>query len=261
MTNSDKFNNYLPQTVYKVSNTSSMLITRKCFEKLEQSSEETVRKATGTSANSSLAAPNQRNDLNLNMPKPKQQKLSRSQKTDSKTKTLISAVHVTKSSLTKKALSDWIDAYYNPTHFFTIQYPYYMKTGNSDKSRWYLKLIMSKFERQLLKRHWNKKHLPFIVCAEKGENNSWHHHILFNNGEFTEEKLHNVLYMTRKRLSFLKLPHYAFRLLPIMHDDQRVYDYCTKEMKFYINGNFDSDRIILSHDLFGLPYKTLSIKS
>lgn len=52
-----------------------------------------------------------------------------------------------------------------------------------------------------------------------------------------------------------KLPAYCVDLKPIENQPDTVIAYCIKEMKIYANNSFDSDRIILSHDLFQLPHK------
>lgn len=52
----------------------------------------------------------------------------------------------------------------------------------------------------------------------------------------------------------LELPGYCLKLDLIEKHLDKVEKYCTKEMKVYFDDRFDSDRIILSHDLFYLPY-------
>ncbi len=53
----------------------------------------------------------------------------------------------------------------------------------------------------------------------------------------------------------LGLPSYSLCLEPIANNPDIVMAYCDKEMKVDVNGRFDSDRMILSHDLFYLPYQ------
>ena len=48
------------------------------------------------------------------------------------------------------------------------------------------------------------------------------------------------------------LPFYCLKLDKIDENMLTVDSYCTKEIKIYWNGNFDSDRIIFSECLFGL---------
>ena len=68
----------------------------------------------------------------------------------------------------KLELNRWITGFYSPTHFLTIQLPENYKSCNSHNSKTHLRMIMKIFEKSLLGRHWNKKHLPFICVAENG---------------------------------------------------------------------------------------------
>lgn len=153
-----------------------------------------------------------------------------------------------KSQKTKNALTDWINSY-NPTHFLTVQLPENMKTPNFDISKEHLRKIMAGFEFQLLGKYWNKDHLPFICVSEQGKGDCWHYHILFNSNNFMTKDLDNALSNTANTF---KLPLYTFYLDEINDDKDKVYSYCTKEIKVYKNGYFDSSRIIPSNDLFNL---------
>ena len=66
----------------------------------------------------------------------------------------------------KRELHNWIEGVYRPTHFLTIQLPENQKSESLSHFTSHLRSIMIEFERYLLKRHWNKKHLPFICFAE-----------------------------------------------------------------------------------------------
>ena len=152
----------------------------------------------------------------------------------------------------KKDMQDWILDNYQPTHFLSIRLPKNWASDNLSNSLNHLRLIMKTFEKKLLGRHWNRHHIPFIAFAEKGVGFEWHYHILFNHGDFSEHDLQNaILYTT----CILKLPSYCLDLKPIENQPDTVIAYCIKEMKIYDNNSFDSDRIILSHDLFQLPHK------
>ena len=117
-------------------------------------------------------------------------------------------------------------------------------------------MIMKIFERSLLGKHWNRHHLPFIVFAENGADTDWHYHILLNQNNFTNQELQNAILATTIKL---KLPFYCLRLDTIEKYLDTVEEYCSKEMKIYWNGKFDSDRMVLSHDLFYLPYNNNSL--
>ena len=152
----------------------------------------------------------------------------------------------------KKDMQDWILKKYQPTYFLSIRLPENWASENLSKSLKYLQLIMKTFEKKLLGRHWNKHHIPFIAFAEKGAGFEWHYHILFNHDKFTEQDLQSAILSTT---NILKLPAYCLDLKPIESQPDTVIAYCLKEMKIYNNNSFDSDRIILSHDLFQLPHK------
>lgn len=219
--------------------------------------QDTTKHHKNTCTKLSLATPELQNTQNLNKPKPKENTLSRSKKMDSLKNTSIYDMKGSKSALIKREFNDWMVGVYNPSHFLTIQLPENLKTKNWDISRDYLKQIMIAFEKSLLKRHWNQHHLPFVCFAENGASGEWHYHILLNQGKFTDEELQNAILETIIKQG---LPFYTLQLEPIENNNECVHYYCIKEMKVYINGNFDSDRIILSADLFGLPYKTYHIE-
>lgn len=152
----------------------------------------------------------------------------------------------------KKDMQDWILKKYQPTYFLSIRLPENWASENLSNSLNHLQLIMKTFEKKLLGRHWNKHHIPFIAFAEKGAGFEWHYHILFNHDKFTEQDLQSAILSAT---GTLKLPAYCVDLKPIENQPDTVIAYCIKEMKIYNNNSFDSDRIILSHDLFQLPHK------
>lgn len=153
---------------------------------------------------------------------------------------------------TKKDLADWIKSF-NHTHFLTVQLPENLKISNFEASKEHLRKIMAKFENCLLGRYWNKRHLPFICFAEKGQSDGWHYHILFNANSWTTEDLQKALDETS---SSLQLPLYSLKLQLIGNENDHTNFYCIKEIRIKENGNFDSDRIILSGDLFSIATET-----
>ena len=113
-------------------------------------------------------------------------------------------------------------------------------------------MIMRDFERSLLHRYWNKKHIPFIAFAEKGVSEEWHFHLLFNGGKFTYEELKIATY---RIILEQKLPAYSLQIDEIKNGVAKVECYMIKEIKVTNYNHFDSDRIILSHNLFNLEVK------
>lgn len=156
-----------------------------------------------------------------------------------------------KSEGVKQKLNEWLTGVYKPTHLLTIRLPENWSSVDEFKSKSHLRMIMKIFERSLLGKYWNRHHLPFIVFAENGADTDWHYHILLNQSKFTNQELQNAILATTIKLG---LSFYCLKLDLIEKYLDTVEGYCSKEMKIYWNGKFDSDRIVLSHDLFYLPY-------
>lgn len=148
----------------------------------------------------------------------------------------------------RKILNEWIGREYQPTHFLTLQLPENKKSADLMTSIRHLKNIMKAFEKSLMN-NWNRHHLRFIAFAENGTSDDWHYHILFNQSKFTEQELQNAILKATIREN---LPFYCLKLDKIDENILTVDSYCTKEIKIYWNGKFDSDRIIFSECLFGL---------
>ena len=72
------------------------------------------------------------------------------------------------SELVRREYVNFINTTYMPTHYLVVRLPEHWETINLDYAKSRLRLIMKVFEKSLIKNHWNKHHLPFIVTAEKG---------------------------------------------------------------------------------------------
>lgn len=199
-------------------------------EKNHNYTDKTVYKAPSSHICSENLDPANLNNFNINKTKPE------NTKTISKPKQI------------KNSIIDWV-ASFNHTHFLTLQLPNSMKTDDSDTSNHHLRKIMAEFQRQLLGKHWNKKHLSFMAFAEKGKSEGWHYHIVFDGSNFTTEELQVAL---NKAAISRKLSPSIFYLETINHNKNKLYSYCTKEMKIKNNYNFNCDNIILSGDLFNI---------
>lgn len=154
----------------------------------------------------------------------------------------------------KDEIINWLETL-NHTHFLTIQFHNNIKTDDYDLSKELLRQIMARFESNLIKRNWNKHHLPFIAFAEKGKGISWHYHILLNSDKYTTEDLEKAL---DEAADNRKFPRELIYLEEIT-DSQKLYTYCTKELKITNNGKIDTDRMIFSNVLFNIENKTPSI--
>lgn len=142
----------------------------------------------------------------------------------------------------KSELKKWINDTYTPDYMMTVQLPDNWKSKNLDYSINHLKFIMQDFERLLLHRHWNKKHIPFIAFAEKGISQEWHFHLLFNGGNFTYSELEATI---QSIISKQRLPKYCLQIDKIKDGIAKVEYYTIKEIKVKNYKHFDSDRIIL----------------
>lgn len=221
--------NRIIQTVYKTPS------ARKCLSP--------SRTNKNTAINEHKTSLNNKISTNLSKPKPNKILKSTEQKTQH-----------SKSEFTKQELHKWLNHTYQPTHFLTVQLPENWKSNNANNAKSHLRMIMKIFEKNLLGHHWNRKHLPFIAFAELGESEEWHYHILLNQKQFAEDDLQTAISQTVKKL---KLSDYCLQLDQIDNHLESAENYCLKELKVYFYGHFDSDRIILSAELFQLPYKLI----
>ena len=231
---SGKFINYMPGIVYSGSS------IRKCSNPANPSQNTHIKNQKSTRGK----------QIYTKASKPILNKPTEScgQKTDSFVKSLFGCKNLLSTEEIRKILNEWIGREYQPTHFLTLQLPENKKSADLMTSIRHLKNIMKAFEKSLMN-NWNRNHLRFIAFAENGISTDWHFHILFNQGKFTEQKLQNAVFAATIREN---LPFYCLKLDKIDENMLTVDSYCTKEIKIYWNGKFDSDRIIFSKCLFGL---------
>lgn len=162
----------------------------------------------------------------------------------------------------KREYVNFINETYMPTHYLVVRLPKHWETADLDYAKGRLRLIMKVFEKSLIKNHWDKHHLPFIVTAEKGVGIYWHFNVLFNQLSFTDEMLDNA---RRKTLKTIKgMSDYCLNLQAIKEDDIKTFVnavndtdfYCLKELKIDShNGSYNSNVIFDSVDLFYLNIK------
>lgn len=231
---SGRFINYMNGIVYAVSS------IRKCSNPANPSQ--------NTSIKNQKSARGKQIDTKVIKPIPNETTESCGQKTDSFVKLLCRCKNLLSADDTKKILNEWIGREYKPTHFLTLQLPENKKSTDLTTSTRHLKNIMKAFEKSLMN-NWNRHHLRFIAFAENGTSTDWHFHILFNQGKFIEQELQNAVLAATIRE---RLPFYSLELKSIDENMLTVDSYCTKEIKIYWDGKFDSDRIIFSECLFGL---------
>lgn len=161
----------------------------------------------------------------------------------------------------KREYVNFINTIYMPTHYLVVRLPQHWETTNLDYAKGRLRLIMKVFEKSLIKNHWNRKHLPFIVTAEKGCGIYWHFNVLFNQMSYNDEMLYHAI---KKTIKTIGMSDYCLLLKTITADDiHALLDsvintdfYCLKEIKVNRrNGKYDSSVIFDSSDLFYLNVK------
>lgn len=233
--------NYISGIVYKYSFISRCLTS--------------VNSKQNTSAMTQKTTPNNQKSISLSKPMPNKNAESYGQKTDTFKNTPVRNPKDNKATHLKKILNYWIDSEYRPSYFLSIRLPKHWESVNSFNSQSHLRMIMKVFEKRLLGRHWNKHHLPFIAFAENGIDIDYHYHLLLNQGAFTEQELRNAILETNITLG---LASYCLYLEPIICNEGGVKFYSEKEIKVDSYYHFDSERFILSQDLFYLPYKNTS---
>lgn len=91
-----------------------------------------------------------------------------------------------------------------------------------------------------------------LPLAKKGVSEEWHFHLLLNSQDFTDIELDIAVLKTIWELNLLT---YCIQLDKIEDGVAKVKCYTIKEIKVTDYNHFDSDRIILSHDLFNLDVK------
>lgn len=150
----------------------------------------------------------------------------------------------------KNTIDYWLNTF-KPQYMLTIQFPMYQRTSDMTKSNKKLVKIMLMFERILLGRHWNRKHIPFISIAENGKSDNWHYHILIYDCPFNFLSVQRVIDDISIKLN---LPHEVLFIEPV--NDNGAANYVSKEFISDINNYFDSDRITTSEILFNLSLES-----
>ena len=150
----------------------------------------------------------------------------------------------------KNILCSWLSDI-NPQYFLSIQFPTNQRTADLTSANKKLRKIMQRFEKNILGRHWNRKHIPFIAIAEHGKSPNWHYHVLIYNCPLS---FLGVQLKTHEILSDLNLPSETLYIEPV--NNSGACGYTSKEFIADSNFHFDSDRIITSEILFNLSHKS-----
>jgi len=154
------------------------------------------------------------------------------------------------SELVQMKIREWLDME-SYSYFLTAKLPLLQKTESYRVATKRFARIMGTFERELIGRHWYKKHWRFVGSMETGDSGFWHIHLLFyNDYVFSEAQLGYAIFETWEKHN---LAPDSLYLQEIDHTPERVNSYCLKEIRADINGHFNGDRFITSEILFNLP--------
>jgi hypothetical protein len=165
---------------------------------------------------------------------------------------MIEGYNRAKTEQIKRELNKWLGSQ-NPSHLLTARLPFPAYTTDFNKAERHLHKITKRLEKCLLGCHWNRSPAHFRGFAERGDFRIWHFHLLLLASKYTTEQLQGAVAET---CDYLKLTNgITLDLRPIEYTPDWLYDYCMKELRADGNGRFDSDRLIVSEDLFNLPVK------
>ena len=87
-------------------------------------------------------------------------------------------INTEKTEIVQKQVSEWLnDKYFS--HYLVVDLPFNRKHYGFEQATEYLKIIVKRFEKELVGRHWNKKPVHFIAFVEKGKFHIYHWNLLF----------------------------------------------------------------------------------
>ncbi|MDE6481336.1 MAG: hypothetical protein K2L25_00750 [Alphaproteobacteria bacterium] len=150
-------------------------------------------------------------------------------------------------------LADWTGSD-KEVYFISLRQPLYKQTQNLHKARTELCRVMVEFEKKVCaSRHWfNRKYWRFIGVGEWGGTAGfWHWHLLVK-GKSSDDNY--VRYLIEKatehiRIKF-KFDTHSFHVVGIDKTPDRVVSYMLKETRADERGHYDSERIVISEELF-----------
>lgn len=157
-------------------------------------------------------------------------------------------INTEKTEIVQKQVSEWLNNKYF-SHYLVVDLPFNRKHYGFEQATEYLKIIVKRFEKELVGRHWNKKPVHFIAFVEKGKFHIYHWNLLLWAFQYTDQELQTAV---DKTLKYMNLDDSVMEIQPIEYTRSRLNDYNVKELesdnKFHIN----SDCIFTSETLFYL---------
>ena len=148
----------------------------------------------------------------------------------------------------KKDFQDWLGTMYF-SHYLVIDLPLNRKYYNFDQATEFFKIVIKRFEKELVGRHWNKHPVHFLGIAELGDFHIWHWNLLLEASNYTNTELQNAV---TKTTDYMKLDLKTMDLQPITRTKEVLNGYVVKELQANKTFRVDSDRIFTSKTLFNL---------
>ena len=154
---------------------------------------------------------------------------------------------------TKKLLEilRWADRMYHPNLFISIQIPFEAKTEDMDAFMRQAWLIIKRAEKNLLGRYWVSKHYRFVGFCERGQDKTWHAHLLLachDRDKATVEAAFAAAgeYYKRTRRTEA-VPDILIKEITGL---KGVIRYCTKQLGLDRLAHVRSEHIFLSEEIF-----------
>jgi len=139
-----------------------------------------------------------------------------------------------------------------PTHHIPLQFDTNHKPKNIEMLEKYARVVIGRWERVLLGQRWYRKHIPFIMIAEKNESVGWHAHILLKDFIHDYETL-RWGFLAAKKLS--GDPVSDWKIIEIDRMPGHLCEYVMKHVFPDRSGRIDTRVWIPSEVLFDLPKK------
>lgn len=143
---------------------------------------------------------------------------------------------------------DWL-GYMSFSHYLVVDLPLDRKHYDFEHATKFLKTVIKRFEKELVGRYWHKRPVRFVGIAEQGNFHIWHWNLLLSAFKYTDIEMVNAV---TKTTNYMKLDSKTMNIQPIKPENERLSDYCVKELTVNFNFHVNSDRIFTSETLFYL---------
>lgn len=137
----------------------------------------------------------------------------------------------------------------NPTWHITLTWDTNHRTRSIETLNNRVKECMAGFERAALGRNWFRKHLAFVMVAEKHADGTLHAHIVIAAPGMTQEQMHNLFHMSEK--SYMS----AWPEIYITPITDKTPAYILKQIRTDWTGTMNTDTWMTSPILLNLNHK------